>query len=66
MLFRNYASDEPGMLRDVYTAICKGLDELQKDFDGVPEEEMMKFVMKETKGCVNPMKLKMILKEFER
>lgn len=65
-IFRNYASDNVAMYRDIYNALAEGFDELQKDFDGVSKSEMIKFIMKKTKGCINPIKLEIILSEFEK
>lgn len=63
---RNYASDDIAMYRDIFIALDKGFNELQKDFSGVLKSEMIKYVMKETKGNINPMKLETILSEFEK
>ena len=65
-VFRNYASDTAIMYRNIYIALCEGFDELQKDFNGVDKQEMIKYIMRKTKGHVNPMQLEMILKEFEK
>lgn len=65
-LFRNYTCDDVAMYRDVYNALSAGFDELQKDSDGVLKSDMIKYIMKKTKGSVNPMKLEMILSEFEK
>lgn len=64
--FRNYAHDMPKMYRDVYTAMCDCFDKYQKDFDGVDERTMITYIMKYTRGSVNPMLLNEILKEFEK
>ena len=34
-IFRNYTNDRPLMYKEVYSALCDGFDELQKDFCGV-------------------------------
>lgn len=65
-IFRNYACDDVAMYRDVYNALADGFDELQTDSDGVLKSDMIKYIMKKTKGSVNPMKLEMILSEFEK
>lgn len=65
-IIRNYAADDVAMYRDVYNALSDGFDELQKDSDGVLKSDMIKYIMKKTKGSVNPMKLEIILSEFEK
>jgi len=66
-LIRNYCSDTPAMMRDIYIALCKGFDEMQDDsFVGVDKGKMIGFIMKETRGSVNPMVLNEILKDFEK
>jgi len=65
-LFRNYTHDLPAMMRDIYIALCKGFDEMQDDFDGVDKGKMIGFIMKETRGSVNPVVLNEILKDFEK
>ena len=64
---RNYAYDMPGTYKEVYIALCDGFDEMQKDcIEGVKKSDMIGYIMKATKGRVNPMVLNEILKEFER
>lgn len=66
-LFRNYTCDDVAMYRDVYNALADGFDELQTDcMVGVSKAEMVKYIMQKTRGTVNPMKLEMILSEFEK
>ena len=65
-IFRNYACDDVAMYRDVYNALADGFDELQTDLDGVLKSDMIKYIMKKTKGSINPMKLEIILSEFEK
>lgn len=65
-VFRNYTYDRPAIFRDIYIALCDGFDELQLDeFQGVDKQEMIKYIMRKTKGAANPMQIEMILKEFE-
>jgi len=65
-LIRNYAHDMPAMMRDIYIALCKGFDEMQNDYEGVDKGKMIGFIMKETRGSVNPVILNEILKDFEK
>lgn len=62
-VFRNYAHDMPAYYRDLFKFICEGFDELQKDFDGVEEEELVKYVMRKGRGHFNPSE---VIKEIQR
>jgi len=65
-LYRNYCSDSPAEYVKIYQAICDCFDEHQKDLDGVEYSVMIGYIMKATRGSSNPMKIQIILKEFER
>jgi len=64
-LHRNYCHDEPGMIRDIHITICECFDELQTDRD-VSMIDMIKCIMKKSRGAWNPMIVNQELLRFKK